>query len=510
VDRIYIHKILWCSFIVALLNIFTPFSILAVTAPTSTYLSTITDGLHSPTRIAIGTDGKIYVTDSSKDRIQVYSPAGRLKYTVNNFMGVPLSIAVDSAGNFYVGDDRTKSVMVFDSNWQFLRKLGSGNREFALPGDIAVSASTGRIYVTDSKNNIVKIYNADGSLYSVVGSRGSNAGQFIFPTGIAVDDTNSELLVGDEMYNGTEWVSRIQIFDLNGNYTGVITLGASYNVKVQGITIDSLGRVYAVNPLKGRVDVYERTGTYLSSIGKIGTASGELKIPSDAVIDSNSRLLIASSDSSRVVLYGIDNYTIPIDPPDIYTLTVVKNGTGAGTVTSSPSGINCGSGCSAMYEAGTSVTLAATPAADSLFAGWSGACSGTGSCAISISGDTNVSASFTLENIPPVVAMNQPQPSVLAPPNGKMIAVVISGTVSDAQSGLKTVSYAVADEYNQYNSSGSITQNSDGTFSFTVSLKAAVVKKDPDGKRTYTISVTAIDNANNTSQGSVTVIVPRK
>jgi len=76
------------------------------------------------------------------------------------------------------------------------------------------------------------------------------------------------------------------------------------------------------------------------------------------------------------------------------TLTVSKSGTGSGTVTSSPSGINCGSDCSHSYNNGTSVTLTASPASGSTFAGWSGACSGTGSCQVSMTSNKSVTAIF--------------------------------------------------------------------------------------------------------------------
>ncbi len=77
------------------------------------------------------------------------------------------------------------------------------------------------------------------------------------------------------------------------------------------------------------------------------------------------------------------------------TLTVSKDGTGNGTVTSSPAGIDCGSTCSAEFDSGTPVTLTATPESGSNFAGWSGAgCSGTGTCQITVAGAEGVTATF--------------------------------------------------------------------------------------------------------------------
>ncbi|MCL4227524.1 MAG: hypothetical protein KJZ91_23930 [Myxococcales bacterium] len=79
-----------------------------------------------------------------------------------------------------------------------------------------------------------------------------------------------------------------------------------------------------------------------------------------------------------------------------YTLTVARNGNGSGTVISTPAGINCGTDCDQVYSAGTMVTLTATPAADSVFAGWSGACTGTTSCAVTINAVVAVTATFNL------------------------------------------------------------------------------------------------------------------
>ncbi len=85
-------------------------------------------------------------------------------------------------------------------------------------------------------------------------------------------------------------------------------------------------------------------------------------------------------------------------------LTVTKNGNGTGSVTSAPAGIDCGPRCSSDFGYGTGVTLTATAPAGSTFAGWSGACSGTGSCVVTMDQARSVSATFALQKSPLAVA----------------------------------------------------------------------------------------------------------
>lgn len=82
----------------------------------------------------------------------------------------------------------------------------------------------------------------------------------------------------------------------------------------------------------------------------------------------------------------------------LFNLTVTKNGSGAGTVVSTPAGVDCGSTCQAVFGNGTSAVLIATAASGSTFAGWSGGnCTGTETC--TVSAEATVTATFN--TIPP-------------------------------------------------------------------------------------------------------------
>jgi hypothetical protein len=97
-----------------------------------------------------------------------------------------------------------------------------------------------------------------------------------------------------------------------------------------------------------------------------------------------------------------------------YTLTITKSGAGSGTVTSSPTGTT--------FNAGTSVTLTATPGANSTFAGWSGACSGTATtCTVTMNSNRSAQASF---------AQSQPSYTLTVTKSGSG-----SGTVTSSPTG---------------------------------------------------------------------------
>jgi hypothetical protein len=87
----------------------------------------------------------------------------------------------------------------------------------------------------------------------------------------------------------------------------------------------------------------------------------------------------------------------PVGPPAPavqHLLSVTRAGSGDGSVGSNPAGISCGTDCSEAYDQGTTVALTRLPDANSVFTGWSGACTGTGFCVVTMDAARSVTANF--------------------------------------------------------------------------------------------------------------------
>jgi Divergent InlB B-repeat domain/Abnormal spindle-like microcephaly-assoc'd, ASPM-SPD-2-Hydin len=148
----------------------------------------------------------------------------------------------------------------------------------------------------------------------------------------------------------------------------------------------------------------------------------------------------------------------PPPPPSTpsQVLSVAKSGSGTGTVTSSPAGISCGATCTRTYAAGTQITLTASAASGSTFAGWGGACNGTGSCTVTMSAARTVTATFNQAPRPPT--------SAPPPPGG----VTATRTKTDSTGATFTVSWSAASGATSYRWGAAFSDGSaprDGTVS---------------------------------------------
>jgi FG-GAP-like repeat len=126
------------------------------------------------------------------------------------------------------------------------------------------------------------------------------------------------------------------------------------------------------------------------------------------------------------------------------------------------------------------------------------------------SGTIGVLLNTAVDTTSPIITLST-TPRILWPPNGRLVPVVVSGTITDTGSGVNASSatYAVRDEYGLIHPSGRISLGSGGTYSFVVSLQASRRGSDLDGRH-YKIRVRAMDNAGNVGSKSAIVIVPHR
>src|SRR5439155_10324351 len=125
--------------------------------------------------------------------------------------------------------------------------------------------------------------------------------------------------------------------------------------------------------------------------------------PPTTTADSGAQFTVVVTNGAGSVTSNPATLTVNVPR---FTLMVSK--TGSGTVTSSPAGISCGATCSATYNSGASVILTAAPASGSSFRGWSGGgCAGTGTCTVTLTANTTVSASFGTAGVSAPILMWQ-------------------------------------------------------------------------------------------------------
>ncbi len=123
-----------------------------------------------------------------------------------------------------------------------------------------------------------------------------------------------------------------------------------------------------------------------------------------------------SGSSCTVALNAAETVSANFTAEDGVNVAIA--GSGTGTVVSSPAGINCPGTCSASYAQGTQVTLTETPGANIYFGGWSGACTGTANCSVTVSAAENVTATFNAADVLTVTTSGTGAGTVTSSPAG--------------------------------------------------------------------------------------------
>lgn len=180
--------------------------------------------------------------------------------------------------------------------------------------------------------------------------------------------------------------------------------------------------------------------TFLLNVTIVGTGGGTVTsvppriscpVNCAAVIEDGTSIVLAAAsnigwrfDGWSGACVGTGSCTVTVHAATTVTATFVRqtyplivhiNGTGGGSVRSVPPGINCPTGCTASFTYGTSVALTATANTGWRFAGWTGGCTGSGACAVSITAPTAITATFIALAADLATTSVSSPPAVLSP-----------------------------------------------------------------------------------------------
>lgn len=264
------------------------------------YSKTINKGLKTPLRLAPGTENDYYISDYVTHAICHYDSSGNFINTIKIGFS-PTCIASPDGIIFYIGDRQNSKIVVMDSSGRILNNFNNIEQ----PSDAVFAYNL--LYITESKKNRVSVFDQSGNFH---GSFGKS--RLTFPTGIAFDKKNRRILVAEHggltPADSSGPAPKIHLFDLNGNW--IAAYGTNDNeggkfARIQGLAVDHLGRIYAVDPFQGRITVLDENGIFLTSFGELGSSAGKLKLPMDVMLDANNRLWVTSFNTSAVVIYDL-------------------------------------------------------------------------------------------------------------------------------------------------------------------------------------------------------------
>ncbi len=269
----------------------------------------IADGLHMalPTDVAIGNDGRVYVVDGGNHRVIAYDRDGKHLFTIGkrgrakgDFLW-PLGIATDDNGQVYVADKSNKRIQIFDPDGTFVssflvrfRKGGIGT-----PIDLAISDKTGLIFVTERERHHIMVFENDGTPLGGWGKEGVNLGEFRYPATIAAYD--GRLYVVDSLN------TVVKIFDERGRFEfqigewGVLP-GQFYRPK--GIAIDDKGWAYVSDGYMDVVEVFDDQHKFRYVIATNGKKH-KFYSPTGMAVDKQNRLYVAEQLGNKVSVFGL-------------------------------------------------------------------------------------------------------------------------------------------------------------------------------------------------------------
>ncbi|MEO5373995.1 MAG: 6-bladed beta-propeller [Alphaproteobacteria bacterium] len=233
----------------------------------------------------------ILVFDMTKNGIDLWQVAAEGQTFVS-----PVGIAEDGSGGFYVTDSQLGDVFHLDRDGQPLK--GFGKVELVRPTGIARDRATGNFYVADTGKHQVMVFSKEGELQEILGSRGTELGQFNFPTHLAVQ--------GDSLYVSDSLNFRVQVLNLRGEHKlSIGQLGANIGdmSRPKGVAAGVDGRIYVVESFFDHILIFDSKGRFLMPIDGGTLQNGTMYLPSGVWTDRENRVYVADMFNGRVCVF---------------------------------------------------------------------------------------------------------------------------------------------------------------------------------------------------------------
>ena len=209
----------------------------------------------------------------------------------------PVGLARGAAGEIYVADSRLAQVFVIRPGVKTAVPLRL-DAALTQPTGIAFDAGSGRLYVVDTAEHRIHIFERDGSLAGSIGRRGTGDGEFNYPT-YAWLGPEGRLYVTDSLN------FRVQAFDAQGRFVGKFGRqgdGTGDAARQKGVATDRYGHVYVVDALFHGLQIFDATGRLLLPLGERGRERGEFWLPTGIFIDQDDgdTIYVADSYNQRI------------------------------------------------------------------------------------------------------------------------------------------------------------------------------------------------------------------